>query len=213
MSLMLNRDFNSALNLNSEVSELQEILSIITDKDISFSKASQIINELGGARQIFGLTKCNKTTHTNLDVEFLQKIKKIKTLIDIILCEKIRKTSLLDNLNGVADYYKSVFVGQAIQQQHVLFMNDKNHMISEHCLQKGTVNQLVTYPRELIKLGLKCNATKFVMIRYQPSSYATAEPADHTLFEQISDIAKRLNMELIDYIIIGESNDHIFLQS
>lgn len=213
MSIMLNGDLNSSLNLKSEVSELQEILSIIIDKDISFSEARQIINELGGVRQIFGLTKCNKITHTNLDVEFLQKITKIKTLIDIILCAKISKTSLLDNLHGVVDYYKSVFAGQAIQQQHVLFMNDKNHMISEYCLQKGTVNQLVTYPREIIKLGLKCNATKFVMIRYQPSGYAIPHPSDHTLFENISVIAKRLNMELVDYIIIGESNDHIFLDS
>ena len=89
-----------------------------------------------------------------------------------------------------------------IEKMLTLYLDAQNKVI---CIQitKGTVNQAVVYPREVIRHALLVGASSIILVHNHPSGHIRPSDADIRLTKTIQETAKFLELLVHDHIIIG----------
>ena len=99
------------------------------------------------------------------------------------------------------------------EEFHAIYLDNKNNLIKDECLFKGSVNSSAVYPREVVKYALKHGATSIVVSHNHPSGDPTPSMQDNLLTEELKTALRTLNIRLIDHIIIGEGEHYSYAQS
>ena len=90
-----------------------------------------------------------------------------------------------------------------IEQFRVLFLNRKNHLISDEILASGTVDQAHVYPREIIKKALYKEASSIILVHNHPGGDNKPSRADIELTKKIVDSCNTVGISVHDHIIIA----------
>ncbi len=98
---------------------------------------------------------------------------------------------------------------KAIQENVILIcLNTKNQIISYTEIGKGGLDSCYINISNIFKTALLCNCNKFILAHNHPSGVAKASQEDIGVTNRIKEIAKIMDMELLDHIIIG-ANDFV----
>jgi DNA repair protein RadC len=89
-----------------------------------------------------------------------------------------------------------------------LYLDAQNVLLCIH-VTKGTVNQAVVYPREIIRHALLSAASGMILVHNHPSGKTRPSDADIRLTQTICEIAKKLDILVHDHLVLGE-NDSFF---
>ncbi len=84
-----------------------------------------------------------------------------------------------------------------------VFLDSMNRVVGFEHLFKGTLNHTSVYPREVIKVALRCNAAGAILYHNHPSGSAIPSEADITLTRRLGNILKFIDVQLLDHIIIA----------
>ena len=213
MTTILYESFIAKHNKENDYNLLRKIvLSQIGTKQAS-EQANILLKRFGTIQDVFGATTKDLTSEKNIEPLVIKEITKIKNTINSILRTNLTSKPVIGNIDNVVKYYKSIFLGKTRQQFHVLFLNEKHQFLAEHCMQIGTVNNIVICPKEIIKTALKYNATEFIMVRNHPGGYALPSQQDTALLKYINEVGPQIQLNLFEYIVIGEGNDCNFLNN
>ena len=89
-----------------------------------------------------------------------------------------------------------------IEKMLTLYLDAQNQLL---CIQvmKGTVNQAVVYPREIIRHALLVGSCAIIIMHNHPSGQVKPSDADIRLTKTIQETAKFLELLVHDHIIIG----------
>ena len=90
------------------------------------------------------------------------------------------------------------------EQFRVLFLDKKNILIADEEQQKGTVDHVPVYPREVAKRALELNASGLILVHNHPSGDPSPSNADIDMTARIQRALMALNIRLHDHIIIGK---------
>ena len=138
-------------------------------------------------------------------------------LIHEILCriefENIEDGPIIASSEQVIKYYQSSLENLKKEQLHVMFLNNKNRLLAEEIIQTGTVNQAPFYPREIIQKALDHGASALILVHNHPSGDPQPSRQDIIVTRHLNDIAQKLDIMLLDHIIIGKSSYRSFRES
>lgn len=95
---------------------------------------------------------------------------------------------------------------------HALFLDTKNALIAEECLQSGIVNHVPVYPRQVAKRALELDASAVILVHNHPSGDPEPSPEDITVTHDIVDALQALSIRVHDHVIIG-TNGTVSLKS
>ena len=89
-----------------------------------------------------------------------------------------------------------------IEKMLTLYLDAQNQLL---CIQvmKGTVNQAVIYPREVIRHALLVGSSAIIIMHNHPSGQVRPSDADIRITKTIQESAKLLELLVHDHIIIG----------
>ena len=73
-----------------------------------------------------------------------------------------------------------------------------------HEVSKGTVNETVAHPRDILRPVLLCVAYGFVLVHNHPSGDPSPSQADRELTRRVRDAAALMQVRFIDHLIIGK---------
>lgn len=119
--------------------------------------------------------------------------------------EEIEECSIIASSEHVINYYKNMFWDKKQEQLRVMFLNNKNKLLADELLQMGTVNQTAIYPREIIARALELGASAIIMVHNHPSGDPQPSHHDVVITKQLKEVAKKLDIMLLDHLIIGKS--------
>ncbi len=99
-----------------------------------------------------------------------------------------------------------------LEQERVLclFLNTKNHLITEKVISIGSVNYTVIPPREIFMMAFKVGAVHLILLHNHPSGDATPSAEDRLVTERIARLGVELGIRLQDHIIIGSGGYYSF---
>ncbi len=92
----------------------------------------------------------------------------------------------------------------------IILLDNKNRIIKEKELFKGTVDHAAVYIREIFSTILKFDASGIILIHNHPGGDPAPSIYDRELTRKISRICKDLDIRLLDHVIIAEDKYYSF---
>ena len=93
----------------------------------------------------------------------------------------------------------------------VIYLNNKNHIISKKILFIGTNNQSIVFPRDVFREGVKLNCSSVILCHNHPSGDITPSKEDDMLTLNFIKIGRMLNINVLDHLVIGLDNYYSYL--
>ncbi len=128
----------------------------------------------------------------------------IKDICTKVLSNSVENINLLNNSTKIADFAKLKMGGLKEEHFMVFFLNTKNHLIHHEIETKGTVNQAVIYPRNVMKKALQYNAVSIIIVHNHPTGMCEPSAQDTALTQSIKKAGETIGIQLLDHIIVGK---------
>lgn len=89
-----------------------------------------------------------------------------------------------------------------------VFLDLRNHVVSERVISFGTANNAYVVPRDVIRFALHENAASVILFHNHPSGNPSPSPEDITATRHIVDAGKLVDVEVLDHLIIAGGGVH-----
>lgn len=188
----------------------RELLALLIRTGIKDKSSLELADEL--------LIKCNGihnlSKFNNKDLMNIKGIKEAKAL-ELLACfelsrrmslECVMEDTILDGTKVLINWLRKE-LGNKTQEEFIcVYLNNAYKFIQYKSLFKGTIDSSNVFPRDIVKEGLLCNATKIILVHNHPSGNLTPSKADIFMTGKIIDSCNMVNIEVIDHIIITQEN-------
>lgn len=118
--------------------------------------------------------------------------------------EQIDERQVVNSLDSVISYYKTLLCNDIREQMRIMFLDKKGKLIREQQLSSGTIDQTAVYPREIIQQTLNYGASAIILVHNHPSGDPSPSRKDIIATKKIQAICTELDIILLDHIIIGQ---------
>ena len=207
-----NKPRERLLNNGAEALSDQELLAILLSsgtKDMNvIDLANYILRECGG---LAGLRKVS--TEDLLAIPGIGPAKAASLLGAIELGRRfskaIRGNDERTRVNCAQEVYDLMHYDMENldhEELRVLSLDTKHFLLSDDLLYKGTINSSQIRIAEILRRPLMLNAACFVMVHNHPSGDPSPSAADIVTTRNVMEVCKKIDMKLLDHVIIGSGN-------
>jgi len=123
---------------------------------------------------------------------------------------QVLNKDVLTSWDQLIVYCRSRMAHLTQEQFRVLFLDSKNVLIADECLQSGIVNHVPVYPRQIAKRALELDASALILVHNHPSGDPAPSPADISVTLEIIDALRALSIVVHDHVIIGAAGNISF---
>ncbi len=121
---------------------------------------------------------------------------------------RLLRASVLDrpvlaSWDRVLDYLRAGLAHERAEQFRVLFLDNRNRLVADEVLGRGTVDHAPVYPREVVKRALELHATAVILVHNHPSGDPTPSREDIAMTGAIRRAAEALRITVHDHVVIG----------
>ena len=121
-----------------------------------------------------------------------------------ILSRRIKKPGVyFSNPDCVKEYLMLQTAGLEHEVFIVLLLDVQNNLLHHEQMFRGTATQTSVYPRELVKLVLKHNASAVVFCHNHPSGTTQPSRADELLTSTLKTTLALVDCRVLDHIIVS----------
>ena len=118
----------------------------------------------------------------------------------------------LGSYDKVIEYCRALAGHREVEEFRILYLNRKNRLIADECLQKGSVCHTPVYPREVCIRALELQASAIVAVHPHPSGCPEPSRADIDMTKRMKDALKTVEVTLLDHIIVTSTGAFSFQQ-
>lgn len=141
----------------------------------------------------------------------IQEFKELMTLLNKIEIKNKDLTKIINKKN-LFKYLMSDIGFKNREEFKVLYLNNNNELLEEETLFKGTVNKTLIYPRIIIEKALKYATTGVIFAHNHPSGNLMPSKQDIELTNELEELLRKINITLLEHIIVGENEYFSFLE-
>jgi DNA repair protein RadC len=123
---------------------------------------------------------------------------------------RVLNKNVLSSWNALMTYCKTTMAYRETEQFRILFLDRKNVLIADEEQQRGTVDHVPVYPREVAKRALELNASAVILVHNHPSGNPDPSQADIDMTVRIEAAVEALGIRVHDHVIIGSDRDASF---
>ena len=102
----------------------------------------------------------------------------------------------------VVEYCRALAAHRDVEEFRGLYLDTKNRLIRDECLQTGTVNYTPVFPRQVCVRALEVGAAALVVLHNHPSNDPTPSRADVEITNRLRDDLKTIDVDLHDHIVV-----------
>lgn len=106
--------------------------------------------------------------------------------------------------DSIADYYMEQLRHQEQERMICMMLDNRNHLLAERLISKGTVNATLVTPREIYMEAVRCHAVSLILVHNHPGGDPSPSLCDMETTRRIRDAGELLGIPLLDHIIIGD---------
>ena len=126
------------------------------------------------------------------------------------ISQRARITSLPEKILNSPDrtgaYFMELLTGQKRELLYQVCLDGKGKLLTCRCIGKGTVSASPVHVRQVVENALYAGASTIILAHNHPSGVALPSQADVQATVQVRDALKRLDIRLIDHIIVADGD-------
>ena len=175
--------------------------------------AHKMINKFDGLNNLVDadvkqiMNECGVTENVAILVSLVPKI--AKRYMENLWQEK----PVLDNTGILGEYAKTLFIGKKYECFYVICLNSQYALQGATLVHEGTIDSVAVYPRNLIEVCLRYNASYVVLAHNHPSGELTASKEDLQVTREIITALKVIDIKVVDHIIVAGNDYFSFSKS
>lgn len=135
------------------------------------------------------------------------KAKQLVAMIEIarrMMKGPAEQKPVLNRPELVAEYFRPIIHGLAVEKFWVLCLNRKNRLIKCVEISSGTATSALAHPREVFRAAIQTPATTAVICAHShPSGDPAPSAADVAITRQLRDASRAVDIEMADHVILG----------
>ena len=117
--------------------------------------------------------------------------------------DAVKTQSILDNWPAVERFCINKFGHSQVEMFLVLFLDTQNRLIDDAILSEGKTDRTAIYPKELIKMTVRANASSVIIVHNHPSHDTRASSADIQVTKQLKQALETIQVSLHDHLIMA----------
>lgn len=122
------------------------------------------------------------------------------------LHDKAEEKPTFTNINQIGEYIFRHYIGLRQEKIGVMCLDSKGKMLHFSFFAQGDLSSVGLSLRDLAKISLDCGATAAVLCHNHPSGLALPSDSDEQITKQAADTLSKIGIQLIDHIIVGDSD-------
>ncbi|GHA48126.1 DNA repair protein RadC [Amylibacter ulvae] len=172
--------------------------------------AHKLIKEFGDFNRVLAAPIGRLAKIKGIGPAVAQELKIIEAAGHRMAQARVLGQDVLSSWDALMAYCKTVMAHRDTEQFRILFLDRKNTLIADEEQQRGTVDHVPVYPREVAKRALELNASAIILVHNHPSGDPSPSQADIDMTRRIENALQALNITLHDHIVIGKESDASF---
>jgi len=173
--------------------------------------AKALIARFGSLSGVLGARRERLTEVKGVGESVAADLKLVEAAGRRLARQSIQDKPVLGSWKDVIDYCHAAMAHADRETFRILFLDKRNHLITDEVQGVGTVDHTPVYPREVIRRALEVSATAIILVHNHPSGDPTPSNADIRMTQDIIAIAGPMGISVHDHIIIGR-NGHASLR-
>lgn len=139
----------------------------------------------------------------NLSIEAVTEISRARRLVDCATSSRVIGRQILDTPETLEAYCVARLEGLACEELHLLSFNRRNELLDSQCIQRGIVDHVTVYARQIAGLAISVHATSIVLAHNHPGGKAEPGWSDRQVTDRLIPLLRTLSIELHDHIIVA----------
>lgn len=119
----------------------------------------------------------------------------------------------LAHYDHVIAYCRTLAGHRDVEELHALYLDTKNHLIRDECLQTGTINYTPVYPRQVCQRALEVGAAALLIMHPHPSGDTRPSPDDVKMTKVLRDALATIGVDLHDHVVVSPSGYFSFKET
>lgn len=190
-----------------------ELLALVlrtgNKQESAIELAQRVINEIGGFRYLHDINY-----YQLIQIKGIKQAKAIEVLAIIEIAKRLDKQPVaMSAIKEPRDGYELLKNQLMFEQQEkviVLCLNSRLEVIKEKTVFIGGNNISIISGRELFKAALICGSNRVMVVHNHPSGNPEPSIEDIEATERLYSMAKELDIDVVDHLIIGRSRFYSF---
>lgn len=116
---------------------------------------------------------------------------------------RFRRGRVLTSPALVQEYLRVSFATLEHEVFCVVLLDCRHRLLACVEMFRGTVNQAVVHPREVVKEALKHNAAAVILAHNHPSGIAEPSPADELITHRLRDALGLIDIRVLDHVVVA----------
>lgn len=193
---------------------VSELLAIFLRTGTKGKSAIQLANELlkrfNGVRGIFEASNEELLNIKGLGKAKVAQIKAVRGLAEHFLKEKVKARKIVRNSREIYDYLYHTMRDKKDEVFKIIFLNGQNEVLNITDAFFGTVTSGNIYPRKVIELAIKNNATALIFVHNHPSGNPNPSKHDKKITKELLIACRYAGIRVWEHIIIGDNRYYSF---
>jgi DNA repair protein RadC len=127
-----------------------------------------------------------------------------------LLRAEVRHRHVISSWQHLLDYLTATAGYAETEEFHLLFLDRKNVLVADERQQRGTVDHVPVYPREVVKRALELGASAVVMVHNHPSGDPTPSKGDIDMTKAVANALAAVGVAIHDHVIVGRGRHASF---
>ena len=130
----------------------------------------------------------------------------IRRALKILESRMTYESDVFTNPDDTKNYLRLKLGNKEREVFAVLYLNNRNQLISYEELFFGTIDGASIHVREIVKLGLALNAAAIICAHNHPSGICEPSHADETITRRIKKTCNLMDIKLLDHLIVSATD-------
>lgn len=183
-----------------------------------FTGLSAVFNPGNSLAELFGLRRRYQVSDLGVAEEAVQYVPDrflaARELLRRALEETLKEPGEhLSSPEAVKSYLRLFLGGQEYESFVAIWLDAQNRLIASMEMFRGTTTQTSVYPREIVRTGLKLNASAVLFAHNHPSGSVEPSRADEMLTSQLRQALALVDIKVLDHFIVTDTSIKSFAES
>ncbi len=165
--------------------------------------AKTLLAEFGDFNRVISAPSSRLLAIKGVGESVIQEFRIVTAAAERLAQVEVLNRDILSDTKAMITYCHIAMAHKENEEFRILFLDRKCNLIADEEQQKGTIDHVPVYRREVVKRALELNASSVILVHNHPSGDPKPSKADVELTRHIQAALDTVKITLHDHIIIG----------
>ncbi len=172
--------------------------------------AKELLKRFGGLAGVLGASRDGLMKVKGMGEASVAQLLAVRQAGLRLLRADIAEKPVIGSWQKLLDYCTAAGGFAETEEFRLLFHDRKNALIADERQQRGTVDHVPVYPREVVKRALDLGASSIILVHNHPSGDPTPSKGDIEMTREVVKAAAAVGLSVHDHVIIGRGKHASF---